>query len=122
MWAKVPVYSAALAVGRQAGLSNPNQDSFLPLGDAGFLQREERAGLSGSSHQVKEVSDAHNGFSNSPPSLRGWGSWGGSFREASRSTEHREVVRHQELLTKAKVTTQPHVFKLVSSQHGHLIL
>lgn len=35
-------------MGRQGGLSNPNQDSFLPLGDTGFLQREERAGLSGS--------------------------------------------------------------------------
>lgn len=52
------VQRAALAVDRQAGLSNPNQDSFLPLGDTGFLQREERAGLSGSRHWVKEVSKA----------------------------------------------------------------
>lgn len=47
MWAKVPVYRAALAVGRQAGLSNPNQDSFLPLGD-----RDSFKGKKGPAYQV----------------------------------------------------------------------
>lgn len=38
---------AALAAGRQAGLSNPNQDSFLPLGDTDSFK-----GKKGPAYQV----------------------------------------------------------------------
>lgn len=107
VWAKVPVSRAAQAAGRQAGLSNPNQDSFLPLGDTDSFK-----GKKGPAYQVLATRSGRSAVHTMALVTAHLHFVGGAHRAGHRRSiqplqEHRKVVRHQELLTKAKDHSAP---------------